>query len=106
MTNGGRGTKTSIDLLQERDALLERNADLERALATIALEIEHAFEHPEIQHLVLCRIATLVKRARVGQKIPPLARTKIDAERASGARVGTGSGFYSAVDDTRGVRAS
>lgn len=60
------------------EALEERAARMERALLTIAREISHALEHPEIQHLALCRLATIVNRA-----LPP----DDDDERQSGVQV-------------------
>lgn len=56
-------SKTSVEILEERDALQQRVLELELALVKVGEEIEHALRHPEAQHLTLCRIGTVVRRA-------------------------------------------
>lgn len=78
---------------QDPDGLEPRTARMEQALEVIAHEIDHALEHPEIQHLALCRLATLVTRARARARarVRPDAATASppspDDERHSGVRV-------------------
>lgn len=70
---------------QDPDGLEPRTTRMEQALEAIAHEIDHALEHPEIQHLALCRLATLVTRARV--RGATASAPSPDDERHSGVRV-------------------
>jgi hypothetical protein len=65
MDNRG-GARTSVDILNERNELRERVAELESAVLAIEREFEHALRFPEINFLTLCRIGTLTRRARPG----------------------------------------
>ena len=56
-------TKTSVDILEERNGLTARVESLEHALATIKAEIARAREEPAIGFTTLCRIESVVDRA-------------------------------------------
>jgi hypothetical protein len=79
-----RAARTGDDVSRERDELRERTDRLEEALDTIAQEIAHALEHPQIQHLALCRLATLVSRTRERLSLPP-EETGVRVRNESGA---------------------
>lgn len=64
MTMSQRGTKTSVDLLQERNALRERVERLERSIDAIVAEVDLAEQNPDIVFLVSCRIRAIAERAR------------------------------------------
>ena len=56
--------KTSVDILEERDALHARVLELEATVAKVRAEVEHALRHhPETQFLTLCRIGSVVRQA-------------------------------------------
>jgi len=59
--------KTSIDIMNERDAFRARVDELEAALRTVQRETELAFRYSEIQLLTMCRIACVARRA-VGEE--------------------------------------
>jgi hypothetical protein len=54
--------KTSIDILNERNALRARVEELEAALAAVERETDHALAAPEIGFLTLCRIGAVARR--------------------------------------------
>ena len=56
-------TKTSIDILNERDSYRDRVAALEAALRTVQRETELALRYSEIQLLTMCRIACIARLA-------------------------------------------
>ncbi|MDB4937617.1 MAG: hypothetical protein JWP87_4589 [Labilithrix sp.] len=64
--------KTSIDILEERNALRERLAELEESVARISAETEQALRNPELSVLTLCRIATIAR----GVGAPPISETR------------------------------
>lgn len=56
-------SKTSVEILEERDALHARVFELEASLLKVQGEIEHALRHPEQHFISLCRIRTVVRGA-------------------------------------------
>jgi hypothetical protein len=56
-------TKTSIDIMNERDVLRARVDALEAALMIIQRETTLALRYSEIQMLTMCRIACIARRA-------------------------------------------
>lgn len=56
--------KTSVEIMQERDALDARLRDVEEALDAIESEAERALRRPELASLALRRVAAMVRRAR------------------------------------------
>ena len=71
MKTFGRGSKTSEDILRERDELRERLQSLEEALSTIAAELDAAAERPDIALVATLRAGSIVRRA---QRAMPLRR--------------------------------
>jgi hypothetical protein len=57
---------TSIDILNERNALRERVEELEAALRSVERETSHALEHPSLSLLTICRIGNIAARAAEG----------------------------------------
>jgi hypothetical protein len=55
--------KTSIDILHERDALLARVEELEKAMAAIGHEADHSLRFPQIAFLATCRMGALARGA-------------------------------------------
>jgi hypothetical protein len=55
-------TKTSIDIMNERDAFRARVGELEAVVKTIQSETDLALRHSEIQLLTMCRIACIARR--------------------------------------------
>ena len=60
-------TKTSVDIMNERDAFRDRVGELEAALRTVHRETELALRYSELQLLTMCRIACIARRA-VGEE--------------------------------------
>jgi hypothetical protein len=56
-------TKTSVDIMNERDAFRARVGELEAALKTVQRETDLALRYSEIQLLTMCRIACIARRA-------------------------------------------
>jgi hypothetical protein len=56
-------TKTSVDIMNERNAYRDRVRELEDALSTVRRETELAMQHSEIQMLTICRISCIARRA-------------------------------------------
>lgn len=54
-------TKTSIDIMNERDAFRARVGELEAALKKVQRETELALRYSEIQLLTMCRIACIAR---------------------------------------------
>jgi hypothetical protein len=59
----GAKSKTSVEILFERDALQERVTALEGALLAVRDEVEQAAHHPHVQLLALRRIGAVVRKA-------------------------------------------
>lgn len=59
----GRPAKTSIDILQEKNALEQRARELEQALALICRETDAATIRPELSFVTLCRVAAIARAA-------------------------------------------
>jgi hypothetical protein len=87
-------SKTSVEILEERDALHARVVELERSLTKVQAEIEQALRHPEIHFLTLCRIEAVV-RAQLRRRIetsddllpgPPISKTHPSMESAEERR--------------------
>ena len=55
-------SKTSVDILRERDALEAKLRDAVAALDAIRDEAEHALRNPEIAALAICRVVALLRR--------------------------------------------
>jgi hypothetical protein len=56
-------SKTSVEILEERDALHARVVELETTLAKVREEVEHALRHRDVDFLTLCRIGAVVRGA-------------------------------------------
>ena len=56
-------TKTSVDIMNERDAFRARVNQLEEALKIVERETELALRYSELQFLTMCRIACVARRA-------------------------------------------
>lgn len=70
--------KTSIEILEERNALHARVEELERALQRIDHEVDHAFRSPDVHFLAMCRIAAVVRGVKLA---------KCDAQTTSGVQI-------------------
>lgn len=82
-THRGTGlAKTSIDILHERNALLEASGAMRASLERIRREVSAATVRPELAYLTLCRIESLVEQA-LGEVH--------ETEPVSGARVREGT---------------
>ena len=66
--------KTSVDILNERDALRERVDELEATLATIHVEIERALRHGQVHLSALRLIDATIRDALL--EGPPLSKTR------------------------------
>lgn len=66
-------SKTSVDILIERDALHARVLELELALSTVSAEVEHALRHPDAQPLALHRIGAAVRGA-----VAPISKARAE----------------------------
>ena len=56
-------TKTSIDIMNERDAFRARVDELEEALKAVQRESDLALRYSQLQLLTMCRISCIVRRA-------------------------------------------
>lgn len=56
-------SRTSDEILEERDALHARALELEATLVTARDEVEHALRYPEMSFLAICRLRAIVRRA-------------------------------------------
>lgn len=56
-------TKTSVDIMNERDEYRARVRELEAVLKAVRHETEMALEHSELQPLTICRISCIARRA-------------------------------------------
>lgn len=56
-------TKTSVDILDERNVLRVRVHELEAQMVAIRRETDHALRIPEMSLLTVCRIRTIARRA-------------------------------------------
>jgi hypothetical protein len=62
-----RRTKTSIDIMNERDTYRARVRELEGALTKVRRETELAMRFSDIHFLTLCRISCIARRA-IGER--------------------------------------
>jgi hypothetical protein len=56
-------TKTSVDIMHERDAFRARVSQLEEALKIVERETELALRYSELHVLTMCRIACVARQA-------------------------------------------
>ena len=79
---GGRRSKTSEDILRERDAFQERVRALEEALGCIAAELEAATEQPDSAVGAALRARSIVRAQlampprKAGPSVPPEERSE------------------------------
>lgn len=73
-----RRTKTSIDIMNERDVYRARVRELEAALTKVRRETELALRFSDLHFLTLCRISCIARRA-VGERAEREEREERDS---------------------------
>jgi hypothetical protein len=78
-------SKTSVDILHERDSFRLRVNELEAALKRIVDETEQALRTPELSLLTLCRVSSLARLA-IEETDPSTVPSAVHAKLARCAR--------------------